>query len=89
MHKTFLIDNYKPDVYLKVTSLAQGCMSVEEYTREFEQLKIRSGLEEELKHTMARFLRGLDLSVVEKVELQPYWTLKDMCKLAIKVDKHF
>jgi len=37
---------------------------------------------------MARFLRSLDLSIAEKVELQPYWTFEDVCKLAIKVKKH-
>jgi len=32
---------------------------MEEYIREFEQLQIRSVIEEEPKKTMARFLRGL------------------------------
>jgi len=37
---------------------------------------------------MVRFLRGLDPSVVQKVDLQPHWTSKDVCKLAIKVEKY-
>ena len=41
---------------------------------------------EEIKHIMARFLRGLDTNIVEKVELKPYWTFEDVCKLAIKVE---
>jgi len=60
MTKRFLPDNYKRDLYLKVSSLNQGRLNVEEYIREFEQLQIRSGLEEEPEQTMARFLRGLD-----------------------------
>jgi len=63
-------------------------MGVEEYIREFKQLQIKSGLEEETKHTMAKFLRGLNPNIAEKVELQPYWSFKDVCKLAIKVKKH-
>jgi len=47
-------------------------MSVEEYIGEFEQLKILSGIEEEPKQAVMRFLKGLDQSIVEKVDLQPY-----------------
>jgi len=72
MTKRFLPDNYKRDLYLKVSSLSQGRLNVEEYIREFEQLQIRSGLEEEPEQTMARFLRGLDPAIAEKVDLQPF-----------------
>ena len=47
MHKQLLIDSYKDNLHLRVSSLSQGHMSVEEYIREFEQLQIRSGTEEE------------------------------------------
>jgi len=87
MTKRFLPDNYKRDLYLKVSSLNQGRLNVEEYIREFEQLQIRSGLEEEPEQTMARFLRGLDPAIAEKVDLQPFWSFEDLCKLAIKVEK--
>jgi len=61
---------------------------VEEYIREFEQLQITSALEEELEQTMARFLRGLDQAIAEKVDLQPFWSFEDLCKLAVKVEKY-
>lgn len=63
-------------------------MSVEEYIREFEQLKIRSEIEEEPKQAVVRFLKGLHQSIAEKVDLQPYWSFEDVCKLAIKVEKY-
>ena len=37
---------------------------------------------------MARFLKGLYLGIAEKIDLQPYWSLEDLCKLAIKVEKY-
>jgi len=37
---------------------------------------------------MARFLKGLDPGIAEKVDLQPHWSLEDLCKLAIKVEKY-
>jgi len=52
-----------------VSSLTQSRMSVEEYIREFEQLKIRNGIEEEPEQTVMRFLRGLDQGIAEKVDL--------------------
>jgi len=88
MTKWFLPDNYKHDLYLRVSSLSQGLLSVEEYIRDFEQLQIRSGIEEELKQTMPRFLRGLELSIVEKVDIQPYWSFEDVRKLTIKMEKY-
>ena len=47
MNKRFLLHNYKCDLYLRVTSLGQGRLSVEEYIHGFEQLPIRSSIEEE------------------------------------------
>ena len=49
MHKQLLPDNYKRDLYLRVSSLSQCHMSVEEYLRELKQLQIHSGLQEELE----------------------------------------
>jgi len=37
---------------------------------------------------MVRFLKGLDPNIDEKVDIQPYWTFEDVCKLAIKVKKY-
>ena len=88
MSNRLLPDNYKRELYLRVSSLSQGRLSVEEYIREFEQLQIRSEIEEEPKQTMARLLRGLESSIAEKVDLQPYWSFEDVCKLAIKVEKY-
>jgi len=72
MTKRFFLDNYKRDLYLRVSSLSQGRIRVEEYICEFEQLKISSGIEEEPEQTMARFLRGLEPNIAEKVDTQPY-----------------
>ena len=84
----FLPDNYKRDLYLKVSNLSQGRSTVEGNIREFEQLQIRSGLKEEQDQTMPRFIKGLDPGIAEKVDLQPYWSLEDLCKLAIKVENY-
>jgi len=44
-------------------------MSIDEYISEFEQLKIRSGIEEELEQNVVRFLRGSDQGIAKKVDL--------------------
>jgi len=69
MHKRFLPENYKYDLYLRVLSLDQGRMSVKEYFHEFKKLQICSGLDEEPEKTVVRFLRGLDPRIAEKVNL--------------------
>jgi len=62
-------------------------MSVGEYMREFEQLLLRGGIHEPQEQTMARFLNGLNPLIARKVELQTYFTLDDVFKLALKVEK--
>ncbi|VVB10139.1 unnamed protein product [Arabis nemorensis] len=37
--------------------------------------------------TIVRFVHGLNEEIASKVELQPFWTLDDVKKLAIKVEK--
>jgi len=37
---------------------------------------------------MAWFLRGLEASIAEKVDIQPYWSFEDVRKLAIRVEKY-
>jgi len=64
-------------------------MSIEQCTRDFERLHIRSGLEEEPEQTVAWFLRGHEIGITKNAELQPYWTFDNVCKMSIKVQKHF
>ena len=60
---------------------------MEEYIREFEQLQMRVGLNEEPELKIARFIKRLSLSIANKVDLQPYLSFDDVCYLAVKVKK--
>ena len=44
-------------------------------------------MREEPEQTIAKFLKGLNLAILERVKLQPFWTFEDACKLAAKVKK--
>jgi len=87
MDKSFLPTTCKQELYLKVTSLHQGSMKVEEYIIEFKQLQIGCALRGEAEQPIARLLKGLNSAILERVELQPFWTFEDACKLAVKVEK--
>lgn len=82
MKKRFSPANHKQDLYLKLHNLKQGDKKVEEYIRDFEGLMMRSDIPEEKEQTIARFLGGLQMEIVHKVELQPYQSFGDVCKLA-------
>ena len=62
-------------------------MSVGEYMREFEQLLLREGIHKPHEQTVARFLNGLNSLIARKVELQTYFTLDHVFKLALVVKK--
>jgi len=34
------------------------------------------------------FLEAFEPNIAEKVDIQPYWSFEDVCKLAIKVEKY-
>ena len=56
----------------KLQRLRQGSMSVEEYRKQMKLLLLRSGLREEERKSIARFLSGINMEVREMVELLPY-----------------
>ena len=66
----FLPSHYLQDNYLKLHHLKQGTKSVEEYTREFEQLLLKCVREDD-SQTLIRYLSGLDDQIAHVIELYP------------------
>ena len=60
---------------------------MEDYVAEFECLMMRCDIVEQEEQTIARFLGGLRYDICNVVQLQPYWTYNDVCKVALKVEK--
>ncbi|KAL3537249.1 hypothetical protein ACH5RR_000615 [Cinchona calisaya] len=85
--KKFLPENYRQDVFLKFHSFKQNNLSVVDYTAEFEDLMLRCDIYEPEEQTIDRYLGGLRIEICNVVQLQPYWTFHDVCKLALKVEK--
>lgn len=48
---------------------------------------MRCEVEEPEEQTIARYIGALRSEIADVVELQPYWTYKDVVKLAIKVER--
>ena len=83
----FLPSHYLQDNYLKLHYLKQGTKSVEEYTREFEQLLLKCDLREDDSQTLIRYLSGLDEHIANVIELHPYSSLDHLSSLAHKVEQ--
>ncbi|GJT46198.1 putative reverse transcriptase domain, zinc finger, CCHC-type, aspartic peptidase domain protein [Tanacetum coccineum] len=63
-----------------------GATLVEEFTSEFDRLKLRFDVVEEEKETIARYLAALKPKITDVVQLQQYWSYNDVCRLARKVE---
>ncbi|GJX75098.1 RNA-directed DNA polymerase [Tanacetum coccineum] len=63
-------------------------MTVEEVINEFDKLRMRCDVVDVEKQVVAWFLGVLKPEIADIVSLQPYWTYTDVCKLALKVEKH-
>ncbi|KAJ0550590.1 putative nucleotidyltransferase, Ribonuclease H [Helianthus annuus] len=83
----FLPANHRQDSYLDYHNCKQGTLSVEEFIMEFEKLRMRCGIDEEEEQVIARFLGGLRADISDIVQLQPYWSFDDVCRLAHRVEK--
>jgi len=83
----FLPSHYIQDHYYKLHHFKQGTKSVEEYSREFEQLLLKCDLREDDAQTMVRYLSGVDESIAHVVELHPHSSLDDLSSLAYKVEQ--
>jgi len=82
----FLPPHYLQDKYTKLHNLKQETRSVEEYTREFEQLVMTCDLRENEDQTVARYLGGLNEFIRNVVKLQACSTLDEVSSLAHKVE---
>ena len=60
-------------------------MSVE--TIEFDNLMLKSKLEEPKEHSIDRYFGGLNFEIDSVVNLQTYCSLNDVMKLALKVER--
>ncbi|XP_074292279.1 uncharacterized protein LOC141619159 [Silene latifolia] len=86
--RRFLPRDYEQDNYLKLQSLEQGSISVTDYIKEFEKMSIVCDLEEKEELRVARFIKGLTPAIATKVEIQNYDGFSDVCRLALKFEKH-
>ncbi|GKF01794.1 reverse transcriptase domain-containing protein [Tanacetum coccineum] len=74
MQKTFLPVTHKQDSYLEFHNLKQQTLTVEEFISEFERVRMRCGVEENEKQTIACFLGGLRTDISDVVYLQQYYS---------------
>jgi hypothetical protein len=87
LKRKYLPDHYRQDAFLKFHNFRQNELSVEDYTAEFDHSMMRCDIVEPEEQMVARYLGGLRSEISNVVQLQPYWTYNDVCKLAHKVEK--
>jgi hypothetical protein len=85
--RKFLPVHYYQDNFLQLQNLRQKNLSVEEYTREFEKLMMKCDIHEKEEQTIARYLGGLNTDIAHPVQLQQYWSVEDVIRLALRVEK--
>jgi len=87
LRSKFVPSHYLQESYLRLHRLKQGTKSVEEYTREFEQLLLKCDLREDDSQTLVRYLSGLNEQIAHVVELHTYSSLDELSSLAYKVEE--
>ena len=83
----FLPINYRQDAFFEYHSLMQNNSSVEQFIADFDRLRMRCGADEDEEQVIARFLGALRPDIGDVVQLQQFWTLDDVFRLALKVEK--
>ena len=76
---------YHQDIYLKFHNFKQQDLSVKEYLARFVNLIIKGDLQEVEEICKAHYIASLRYDIVRVIFLQPYHSLQDVMKLALKV----
>ncbi|GJT00100.1 reverse transcriptase domain-containing protein [Tanacetum coccineum] len=77
----------KQEAFIDYHSFRQGTsMLIEDFTGEFDRLRMRCGVDEEEEQTVARYLASLRPEIADVVHLQQYWSYNDVCRLSLKVE---
>nr|XP_027118642.1 uncharacterized protein LOC113735866 [Coffea arabica] len=87
MRKRFVRVYYHQGLHNKLQTLTQGSLSVEDYYKEMKMAMMRADIHEDLEATMAQFLRGLRIDIVDIVELHHYLDLNELLDKPIKVER--
>ena len=86
LKRKYLPFNYRQDIYLKTQNFKQRYLSVEEYSAKFVNLIIEGDLQEAEEICIAHhYTACLRSSIARVIFLQPYNSLQDVMKLALKV----
>ncbi|GJS12981.1 RNA-directed DNA polymerase [Tanacetum coccineum] len=90
MKKKLMVKNlpvqYRQEAFIDYHNYKQTSISVEEFTSEFDHLRLRCDVVEEDEETIARYLAALKPEISDVVQLQQYWSYNDVCRLARKVE---
>ena len=83
----FLPVQFRQEAFIEYHNFKQsGGMLVEEFTSEFDRLRLRCDVIEEEEETIARYLAALKPEIADVVHLQQYLSYNDVCRLARKVE---
>ncbi|GKA88712.1 hypothetical protein Tco_0810476 [Tanacetum coccineum] len=75
------------NAFFEYHSLMQNSSSLEQFIADFDRLRMRCGADEDEEQVIARFLGALRPDIADIVQLQQFWTLDDVFRLALKVEK--
>ena len=86
LKRKYLPFYYCQDIYLIIQNFKQRDLSVEEYSAKFVNLIIKGDLQEAEEICIAHhYIAGLRSGIARVIFLQPYNSLQDVMKLALKV----
>jgi hypothetical protein len=87
MRRHFVHAYYSRDLHLRLKRLVQGNRSVDEYFQELEMCLLRTGINEDEKSAMARFLVGLNKPIPNKVDITSYTNLMELVHFAKRAEQ--
>ena len=83
----FVPQHYTKDLRQRLENLRQGAMSAEDTYNAIQVAMVRANVTEDEETTMAMYLRVLNSSLANEVDLFPYGTMTELLHLAIKVER--
>lgn len=88
LREKYMPSNYHEKLCDQLVTPKQGSMSVAAYMQRFDELKGRSQIVEDPRHTLARFKSGLRTDIQRELLRQPLYSMEHAFQVTLDIEEY-
>lgn len=88
LREKYMPPNYEDRLCVQLVNLRQGTMTVAEYMQKFDELKTRSQILEDARHSLARFKSGLRFEIRKEMLRYAPYSVENAFQIALDLEEY-